>query len=320
MDRTTTDHTNSIIKNIDVLTTNAAPLSSVAQIADGADELSVLVDKITTNAGIGSQDLSGYAEDKQLKREATMVLQQKCSRGGAAYYRSINDLGKLRKVDFTPTELQRQRDTDFYVTVKNTYHLLLPDAAHLIGVSPAQLTALNVANETFFLALEEPKNQLEKSKVANDSLPGLIKEAMDVRETIDIYMQTFADTEPEIFAQWRLSLRIDNTGGNNPPVLEIAMDLPMHGEIITIDYNGVTMQGNSEIKIKNTGNSVVEYGFGSTPDTFVGLPKTVGIGASERYTAASLHYNGAQARFLNARIVAPAQIDNPILVSFYDMD
>ena len=319
MNRGQTDKLNSFIKSFDVLTDNAAALTSVTQIAAGRIALKATIDAITTAAGTGNLDLTGYTEDKRNKREAVMTLLQKVSRAAAAYYNSVGNVGNLNKVDFTPSELVRMRDTDFYANTKAIHTLILPDAANLIGATAADLTALNAANELFFAALQEPKNQAELSKVANDSINGLLAQGDEQRKSLDIYMLTFADDQPALYALWKLSLGIDNTGGTNPPVLVIPATLEGTGDVLTIDYNGVDMQGNTEIKVRNSGPSVIMFGFGPNATAFVGQPQTLAPEATERFTAASLSYDAAQARFFNMRIDQQAQANTEVLVEFYEM-
>lgn len=318
MNRNQTDKLNSFIKSFDVLTDNAAALVSVPQIATGRIALKATIDAITTAAGTGGMDLTGYTEDKRNKREAVMTILQKVSRAAAAYYNSVGNLGNLRKVDFTPSELVRMRDTDFYANAKAVHALVLPDAANLIGANAADVLALNVANELFFAALQEPKNQSELSKVANDSIDGLIAQGDDQRKNLDIYMLTFADDQPDLYNLWKLSLGIDNTGGSNPPVLTVSTTANGSAAVTNIDYTGVAMVPSTEIKIRNAGPAAIFYGFSSNSVSLQGQQNILNPGADVRLTAVAMGYDAVVARFLNLR--NDEQVGSEVEVSFYEMD
>ena len=149
MNRGQTDKLNSFIKSFDVLTDNAAALVSVTQIAAGRIALKATIDALTTAAGLGSLDLTGYTLDKNNKREALTTLLNKVCRAAAAYYNSVGNMGSINKVNFTASELKNTRDTDLYSLVKVAHTQILPDAANLIGATAADLTALNAANEVY---------------------------------------------------------------------------------------------------------------------------------------------------------------------------
>lgn len=318
MDRNQTDKLNSFIKSFDVLTDNAAALTSVTQIAAGRTALKATIDAITTAAGTGTADLSGYTEDKRNKREAVMSILQKVSRAAAAYYNSLSNTGSLRKVDFTPSELVRMRDTDFYTNAKAVHALVLPDAASLIGATAADVTALNAANEIFFAALQEPKNQAELSKVANSSIDGLIAQGDAQRKSLDIYMLTFADDQPALYNLWKLSLSIDNTGGANPPVLTVPATATGNAAVTNIDYSGVALVPSTEIKIRNAGPAAIFYGFSSNSVSLPGQQNILNPGADVRLTAVAMGYDAVAARFLNLR--NDEQVSSEAEVLFYDMD
>lgn len=318
MNRNQTDKLNSFIKSYDVLTDNAAALVSVSQIATGRTALKATIDAITTAAGSGSADLTGYTEDKRNKREAVMTILQKVSRAAAAYYNSVGNIGNLRKVDFVPSELTRMRDTDFYANAKAVHALVLPDALVLIGATSADVTDLNAANELFFAALQEPKNQAEASKVANDSIDGLIAQGDAQRKDLDIYMLTFADDQPALYALWKLSLGIDNTGGSNPPVLVVPVVANGSAAVTNIDYTGVALVPSTEIKIRNAGPAAIFYGFSSNSVSLQGQQNILNPGADVRLTALAMGYDAVAARFLNLR--NDEQVGSEVEVLFYDMD
>lgn len=318
MNRNQTDKLNSFIKSFDVLTDNAAALASVAQIATGRIALKATIDAITTAAGAGSIDLTGYTEDKRNKREAVMTLLQKVSRAAAAYYNSVGNIANLRKVDFVPSELSRMRDTDFYTNAKAVHALVLPDAASLIGATAADVTALNNSNELFFAALQEPKNQAELSKVANDSIDGLIAQGDAQRKNLDIYMLTFADDQAALYALWKLSLGIDNTGASNPPVLVVNATAHGSATVTNIEYTGVSIVPNTEIKIRNAGPAAIVYGFSSNSVSLAGQQNILNPGADVRLTAVAMGYDAVVARFLNLR--NDEQVGSEVEISFFDMD
>lgn len=318
MQRYQTDKLNSHIKSHDVLTNNAAELVGVPEIAIEAALLKDNIDAVVDAAGIAGLDNTGYSEDKRNKRAAVMNLLQIVTRAAAAYYNKVGNTAMLRKAEFVPTEFVKMRDTDFYVQAKVMYQVLLPDAANLIGADATTMAALNTANEAYFAALEAPKDQIEIAKVATAQIDPLLAQGDELRRSIDIYMQTFADDKPELFALWRLSLHIDNTGASNPPVLVVAVDAAPLGAVTSVDFAGVTMVPSMEIKFRNQGPAPIFYGFAPNPQSLPGQPSSLNPGADIRRSAASMGYDANSLRFLNLR--NDGQVDSQVVVEFYEMD
>ena len=291
---------NSLVKSDDFLDDNSATFVPITQIGILAAQLKSTIADISTAAGFGTSDSSGVAEDKRIKRATLTASMHLVGRGAAAYFLSANMLHELRIVDYTNTELKEQRDSQLYTIAKELHQLATLHVANLINVSPAQVAQLDTDKEAFFDVSQDPKRQTEKQAVQNALIDPKIKEGMDIRNKIDIYMQTFIATNAPLYDEWKLSLSIDDLGGGNAnPDFSISFTVNAN-DILSIDYAGLVLQGNSEVKLLNPSAGKLIFGFGPDANSLV-APATVNANSNLRKTCASLGYDPINATFLNVQ-------------------
>jgi hypothetical protein len=311
-----TNRLNSLLKSDTVLTENQVELSSVSQIAPLATELKNTILAIEDAAADGTLDLSGVTKNKSEKRKQLETTMLKVGRGASAYFKSIDNIEHIAIVDFTTTELLLKKDNDLYIASKQLYELAEPNKNDLIGADASDVAQLDVEKEYFFSKLTAPKNAIELSANHNKLIDPLLRKGMQIREDLDIYLQTFIATNPLLYGVWKSSLSIDDTGANAPIAYSVDV-IVASNSVLKIDYTSVALQANTEIKMKNTSDGEMAFGFGGDIITFAHT-EVVPPKSQKRLTASILGYD-----VLNSLLLM-VQNNNAVPLSatfeFYMMD
>lgn len=310
---------NSFIKSDDFLDDNSATLASVSQIAPLAAALKTTISNISTAMGIAEQDNTGYTIDKNNKLNELKRLMLKVGRAATAYYQSINNIAKLSISDFNKSEIDQMTDSRVHAYAIKLHAETLPNAASLIGATAADLTALNAAIAALGQVLEDPRRAIDISKRHNDSIDGLLKDGDKQRETLDIYMRTFIDANPGLYAEWRLALAIDDLPTTSSPDFSTPISATGGGTPTTIDYTPLGgLDGSTDIVFTLPIGIAqgVRAGFGLDPASILpGKEIQLASGSSPRRTAASLGYDNGNAPYLNIINDTPNAVS--VIVEFY---
>jgi hypothetical protein len=310
------DTYNSFLKTQDFNTEKAAVLAAIAQLPLLHAQFNTVIDNISIEAALGSNDNTGAREDKSVKRLALEAIMLHVSAGLVAHYTSINDLLNKNIYDFGTSEISKMRGAQLHMKAEQLHIAALAKVGNLIGVSAADVTALQAADQAFFEAIDNPERVIDKGIIHNNNIPPLLDEGRKLRNDMDIYMRTFRFSQPDLYEEFQLSLSIDDTGSATPPSLTNEGTLSA-GETITIDYSAVTMQGNSDIKLINESEGKLIYGFSSDGVSFVNSAE-VNANSNKRLSAASLGYDAMTANILIVSNPNAASCAYKLLV--YDMD
>lgn len=304
-------------KSDDFMDDNAAAVAGVTEIAPIAALFKSKLDEIGVADGVGSRDNSG---ESILKGQLRTDLIEKIfvvSRGATAYYKSINDPVKQKNVDYVASDFTNMAAEKVVHLANQLVTDTTADAANLINADANDITALTDAAVAFSNSIPNPKRAIEISKVNNDKIDPLLGEAREMRNTLDIYMQTFISTNESLYAEWKLTLNIDDAGTSNPPVLTLNITVDA-GETNTVDYSQIELANNFEIKLINENDAEVEYGFGPNSESFNGTPTTVNAQSNTRKTVSALGYHSIENNNLNVRNNAPEGLD--VTLEFYNMN
>ena len=291
---------NSLIKSDDFLRDQSAAVAVIKQIPPLAADLNTKIQEINEAGAKGELDLTGIAEDKGNKRKKLKDQMLKVARGAAAYYQSVNKIKELRIVDYKSAELDRMRDTQLYAASKELQTMAKNDVANLINVVLADIVELDNDKEAFFEILQDPKREVEITKVQNALIDPLISKAADIRTRIDVYMQTLIATDEVLYSEWAASMSIDDTGSYNPPVLTLSIVIEANSTK-AIDYSQIGLRNNTEIKLTNFSAVPLDFGFGIDDQGFATKPITVNPNAKLRKTAIGLGYDASGIMGLNIR-------------------
>lgn len=289
------------VKVASYLEDHATALSGVTQITDIKSELDTRILNITTADGIATSDTTGYTVQKANAEGALRARILSVGRAASAYFLSIGNLGLMEEVDHRPSELDALRDTELYVRGKKLFDVADPVKTNLSGFNsgPTDVAALNTTADAYYLILELPKRKTEiKSSQAREVVRQM--EATDLLlGNLDIYMDTFADTQPLLFDEYKSARSIDDTGSTVQRTRQGDID-PLN--VKNVPYSESLIAADSVLQLTNDGTSgPLQFYFGISPTTPVmgGRPMLeVDPGQTITSTATDLGYDATN-HFLN---------------------
>jgi len=293
-----------------------AAIVAVSQIAPLAASLKSKLAEVVVADGIGSQDNTGPTTLKKNLKTAVQDKMLKIVRAATALYLSTDNTVMQKIVDYTETDITTWKPEELYSRAKKLVTDVTPDNANLIGAVAADVTDLDSTADQLNDVIQDPKRAIEISKVYNAKITPLLNECAEIRKKLDIFMQTLISTEPTLYAEWKETLNVDDTGANNPPVLSLDITIES-GEITNVDYSEIDLVNNSEIKLINDTDASIDYGFGPDEGTFNGTPVTVEDQSQERRTATALGYHSIENNKLNVRNLAAETLN--VTLEFYEM-
>lgn len=258
MDNTQVNFHNACLKVSDFLDDHSADTALVAQIAVCESELNDLIDKIIIADGAATEDTSGTTETKNAAREAMIALTLKCCNAAMAHATATGDLELLRKVDFTPSELNKQRDSVLHTTCRKAYTRVSPLGAALIPflVVADDLTDWDEAITLFLNLLTEPGDRIDDKKLEGqlvDLYQAQVRTLLD--DKLDVYMNLFLPTAPMLVAEYKLARAIDNLGGS-PSLWVHEATVPAAEGVNTPTFSKPASAG---AKLENTGATVLSF-------------------------------------------------------------
>ena len=211
---------NMFIKTADFYRDHSADLISVTQLAGLKTELSDLIDQIVDADGDADSDTSGFTIQKSDERTNVEGLTLKVSRALAAYGLSIGKPGLVRLADYNPSELGSKRDNDLYVKSKKLWERADPVKALLSGFNsgPTDVNNLDIALQEYFAVLQLPEEKRGEKKASGLEVDTLFKDADDVVQQMDIYMQTFEAVNSLLYNTYLSARAIDDNGGGSQSI------------------------------------------------------------------------------------------------------
>lgn len=322
MNKVQTSKSNSLVKIEDFLDDHAAELAVVVQIEPLHEELKDVIEDIGTAMALAEQDNTGYTINKNLKVNEVKRLILKVGRGATAYYQSINEFEKLSISNYKKSELDSITESRLSPKAKQLYKEALPIAANLIGADAADVAALQAAALALDEIIEDPSRAIDVSKRYNDSIDGLLKRGDEIRNKIDVYMQTFIDENPGLYAEWKLSMAIDDMPTHGSPDFTTPISCAGGGAVTTVDYiplGGLFGSTNIEFTLPQNIPQGVRAGFGVDDQSILaGKELQLTGGSSNRRSAASLGFDLNSAPFLN--IINDTMQVFSVTVDFYTAD
>ena len=293
---------NSYIRSAQVLDDNSAAMDiSLPQHTPFETQLDDIISQIVSEAGLGSQDDTGETIDQNLKRRSVESLHLKVANAAAAWYVTQNNKGDLMRVKTTRHKLQAMAEEQFYISSRRLVDIATPISADLINADATDVAALNAANEEYFAIFKNPEQAKGNKKMHNATVNALLKQALEVRKSLTILINTLAGTaDNNIYMEWKSSLSFYNTGPIKTPAFTEENSINA-SSVNNIDISSLAITGNTEIKLTNTGNVELKFGFSTADNNLPAGSPAVSRDNNVRFTATGIGYLAGSSIFLNVR-------------------
>lgn len=172
---------------------------------------------IFSEAGIVSEDITGYTEQKKQYRTTVETLSGKVSQAVLAYYINTAQLPPLEEDDYLQSSLSSAADSELYVAARQLFAAADPVKALLAPYNsgPADVAALNTAAETFLPYIKIARNKRRERSRSVKQLSELFRTADALLKRADGYMAVFRFSDNGLFTEYKLSRQIiDRASGH----------------------------------------------------------------------------------------------------------
>lgn len=257
------------------LALRATELAPVAAIADAQLQLSNNLEAILDNAVNTGADLTGFTETKRVARKALEDSIYIVAGAGSIYYTKISpDLGNRKILTFSRSDLERQRDTDLYVTGVRVKDLTTGISTLLVpyGITATDYTNFETRLTAYYDSLQLPRSKQGESSAALKQMERLIAETDTLLDKeLDVLMRYFKVNNATIYDEYLVARAIDDTGS------QLSVLTSIEGNISAAAFlNLGLLPGNANIiRLINSSNAVLEIGLSNDGTAFNGNTSTL---------------------------------------------
>ncbi|MEZ5195256.1 MAG: carboxypeptidase-like regulatory domain-containing protein [Bacteroidales bacterium] len=258
---------------IAVLDANATIWSEVASVSDIATKVKACVSGIQSLRQVQELDTKGITVNKAVVREQLTAITLKLINGLVGFASFTDNYTLLDEVNYTPSELEKARDTIFYDKAllihgkARTYETEL--AAYLI--TPEDILTAETLLAEYLTAIPEKRAAVAVSKTSTYNLKLKFRECDDLlKNKLDKLIKIFQPTYPDFVNQYFTARIIIDLGRRSADqktiiagtVTDFETDAPITGALVTIVQTGQTYitaaDGLFSVELANPGEYTVQ--------------------------------------------------------------
>jgi hypothetical protein len=184
------------------------------------DEFEAKIQAVQDTRLVQEGDITGVAADKVLAKEAAITKGLEVSTAVFAFASVNNDNTLKAKVNYSPSELRRSRDTVLIDRLQVIHNEASAAVAVMVGygIDGADLTELQGLINTYENLVEEPRAALTNRATATEDLVNLFSEGDKLlKEQLDKLMPQFETTSPKFYKQYFNARKIVDLGVRHEP-------------------------------------------------------------------------------------------------------
>jgi archaellum component FlaG (FlaF/FlaG flagellin family) len=181
------------------------------------------IDKIADLFGTATEDTTGAAVDKGLKRDELILKILKLSNAYSGLKYSENNNTEAERYDETQSSLGGRRDSDLYLFAKKVLAVVGPVIGDLAdyNVVAADVTDMEAALDEYFDHVQEPRFKIGDKAAYRKFGTVEVKTTMDfLNNKMDKSMKAMSIDHPIIYQSYLNSRKIDDTGAHSTPDYE----------------------------------------------------------------------------------------------------
>jgi hypothetical protein len=216
MDNRLEDKLGMLQKVLLFLNDNQATLSGLLNVIPTITaQIDTGINDILAAAAISEMDLTGYTAAKAESRKKLETLTLKVLRATTSYATLSNNKVLKEKVNYNKSDLERARDNELYTISTLIYNAAVPVQANLASflVTSTDVSNLQAQMADFLSQLQVPKEKIGIRKTYTEQVKILMVEISSlISEQLDVYMSNLEFDYALLYAQYKTSRSIDQTG------------------------------------------------------------------------------------------------------------
>lgn len=235
----------------DVLAVNAAVYAGNIPFEQAVVELNENVLSIQELRDQQEEDITGVAEDKQLKRQTLENLAFQAGSIITFYASSTGNRPLVEKVNFTRTELVRSRDNELPGMASQIHDEAVTNAVAVLpyGLTAAMTAALSTALGDYVRSISKPRTAKGGTMSATERLPQLFAATTTLlEERIDRGMELYI-SNADFYAQYFNARVIVNS-----PTLKRALEVHIVDSLSNLPIAHVNVTIDTTIRRRSTEN------------------------------------------------------------------
>ena len=180
------------------------------------DELKANVASIENATQVQENVLVGIALDKRFKKDAMVKKTLEVAQGVFAYAEDQGDVILRAQVDFSKSDLLKERDAVIGQVCQNIHDTSNGVIASLgaYGLVAADLVELQAGIDAYVAVIASPRTAVTVRKGATAEIDALVKDSMKIlNNRMDMLMPEFETSAPEFFQEYFDARIIIDLGG-----------------------------------------------------------------------------------------------------------
>jgi hypothetical protein len=186
-----------------------------------------LISKIKTQQEIQKGKTTGITQSKQKEEDEMIQATVEIASAVHAFASIIGDDALMSKVNYSPTNLMRLRDTDLRAVCQTIHDAAESVIDHLgdYGKTPEDLEKLQKEINDFSDMIAEPRSAIGTRATATAELEKLFKEVDTIlRDQLDMLMVNYKSSHPKFYNKYRSSRMIVDMGRRSKSEEESELD------------------------------------------------------------------------------------------------
>jgi hypothetical protein len=270
---------------------NLAAMAAIPSLALLFAQLTALINALI-NADKGSRaDLTGYAMEKAVKRNALEAICEKLSDALAAYGAMNSNFVLQKRADFNASQWYSFSEENLMSEAMIVKDLATPVGAALapFGAGVADITALDTALTAFTAIVNEPTLNIDMRKEDNKKIVQISGEIKDLfNDKLDVVMKVLKSSNPTLHNLYLSARAIDDNGSATAPtVLKVVAP-----KTIATIHKAVAYNEDTFYTVQNRGNDAVTFSLSTTETAEGPEPVTLNGGETRTRLASNLAVNG----------------------------
>jgi len=267
--------------------TYAADLVAVPIISTFNIELTNNLNNLITLASNTSQDLTGYALDKQDKKDNLILAILKISTAYTMWAQLNGQITDVERFGISIPALKAKRANDLFTFAQNLHTTAQPKLALLapFGVVVANFTNLTATAALFLEAIDAPIIQITERAAKNKALHLLMKSTIDeLLLKLDYAMKILETSNQSLYNRYKMARKVEKVAVRKKPTYN--MDIAAN---TTLLVDELPYKASRIFNLKNTGNAILILSLSTMPNQVEGRSMAISPGKSTSRLSTTLN-------------------------------
>lgn len=214
-----------------------------------------ILDSIIKQAGISTEDITGYTETKSASRKKLEKISGKVANALMPYCIYANLEPVIEPGDYLPSALSTATDSDLYVLARQLFNHAEPVKNLLppYGSGHVDVALLNTTAENFLPQIKVARNKRRERSRSVKKLADIFLQADELLVKFDNNMAVYQYIQLDLWTAYKLSRKITDNASGHTVHKKRGQVLP--GFVAGIPFSREVLKATSKLVLSNTGKT-----------------------------------------------------------------